>query len=156
MAGKAVPSPSIPLMFIRPWTLSFFYSGHCNLESYNKCPLFGEVVQRELAVKWTEDEKRVCTIGKLHTCKHGSCFLYFWVTLAHECMCEYVLMYTAYGLCACRISSNGPTSDVNSAAHNWKSSSGSQSKAFWSYRFHWIYKVQLKSGAIQSHEWHKR
>lgn len=46
-----------------------------------------EVVHRELAVKWTEDEKRACTIGKLHMCKHGSYFLYFWITLAHMSVC---------------------------------------------------------------------
>lgn len=63
MAGKAVPSPSIPLMFIRPWTLSFFYSGHCNLESCNKCPLFGEV--------WSCTDRTGCKMDRgWKTCVH--------------------------------------------------------------------------------------
>lgn len=159
MAGKAVPSPSIPLMCIRPWILSFFIRGTATWRAIFKCPLFGEV--------WSCTQRTGCKMDRgWKTCVYyrEAAYVQTWFILSvfldnfssHECMREYVLMYTVYGLCACRILSNGPISDVSSAAHNWKSSSGSQSKAFWSYHFHWIYKVQLKSGAVQSHEWHKR
>lgn len=161
VAGKAVPSPSITLMCIRPWTWSFLFwqpPGHStwraifNVLYLEKC----EVVQRGLAVKRVR-------LKNVFACDREDVYVQAWfITSTFLCNfstsgCEHVLIYRVYGLCACGITSNGPSTDVSCAAHSWKSSSRSRSRAFWSQNhLHWIYKVQLKLGSIQSHAWGER
>lgn len=119
-----------------------------------------EVVQRELAVKWTEAEKCVCVWCGSCMCAvmaHTCTFSFLCLFSSCGCACECFLVYRVYGVCACGFIPKGPIFDVSRIAHDRTSSSGSQSKAFRSHNhFHWIYKVQLKLGGIQVHEWCKR
>lgn len=72
-------------------------------------------------------------------------------------VCECVLTYTVCRVSTCGLIPTGLIFGVRHIAHNWSSSSGSQSKVLRSHNhFHWIYKVQLKLGGIQIHEWCKR
>lgn len=133
-AGTAAPSPSIPLVRIGPQTWSFVFRGtfralqpgelFLNALYLEKC----EVVRRKLAVKWTETERRACTMWKLHARKHGSASA-FCVALVHVGGCVSV----SSGCTVCMpegLFQREPISDVSRIAHDRSSSSVSQFKAF--------------------------
>lgn len=85
----------------------------------------------------------------VHTCSFS-----FWCSFS---LCGCVLLYTVCRVCTCGLIPMGLIFGVRHIAHNWSSSSVSQSKVLRSHNhFHWIYKVQLKLGGIQIHERCKR
>lgn len=139
--------------------LDFFIQGSLQ-ESYFKMLFILKNVKLSRE-NWLWNGQRletVCMIWELHVCCCGSYLQpQLWVQLQLVWECECVLTYTVCRVSTCGLIPTGLIFGVRHIAHNWSSSSGSQSKVLRSHNhFHWIYKVQLKLGGIQIHEWCKR